>query len=180
MSTHRIDIFKMRHYFAAMVKSSQLQIRVSLEQKEQIRVRAAVAGEDVSKWVLKRLLPACTTKLQSIIDALGRGSSSRTHLLAELHDLLVNEESNQLSQGFEELDVSSLAPFEANYVAAMIETACTHRGIPPPRWLERIEPCAEPWFASDLKRLRLYLLTTSPPPFRKRNLFVDSTLGPRV
>jgi len=163
-----------------MVKSSQLQIRVSLAQKEQIRTRATAAGEDISQWVLKRLLPPCTMQLQALIDALGQHSDSRSHLLAELHDLLVNEDSNELFQAFAQLDVSSLGPFEANYVAAMIETACSQRGILPPKWLQRIAPCAEPWFASDLKSLRMYLLTTSPPPFRKRNLFVDSTLGARV
>jgi hypothetical protein len=35
-------------------------------------------------------------------------------------------------------------------------------------------------FGSDLQNLRLYLLTHSPPPFRRRNIFIDSTLGDRV
>lgn len=28
--------------------------------------------------------------------------------------------------------------------------------------------------------LRLHLLTRSPPPFRRRNLFVDSSIGQRA
>jgi hypothetical protein len=29
-------------------------------------------------------------------------------------------------------------------------------------------------------RLRAHLLTSSPPPFRRRNIFIDTTLGGRV
>jgi hypothetical protein len=43
-----------------------------------------------------------------------------------------------------------------------------------------VKPLERPWFASSLKSLRLHLLTASPPPFRRRNLFVDSTIGDRV
>jgi hypothetical protein len=35
-------------------------------------------------------------------------------------------------------------------------------------------------FGSELQSLRLYLLTHSPPPFRARNIFIDSSLGDRI
>ncbi len=163
-----------------MVKSSQLQIRVSHAQKEKMRNLAEQAGQDVSQWVLQRLLPPCVAQLQALIDNLKHRPGQRSLILAELHDFLVDQDSKQLTQALQEIDVGGLAPFEANYVAAMIETACTNRNIVPPPWVARVKPCTEPWFASNLTSLRMYLLTASPPPFRKRNLFVDSTLGARV
>lgn len=163
-----------------MVKSAQLQIRVSPEQKQLIKSRAERAGEDVSQWVLRRLLPKCADELQALIDTLGQAPKARSHVLAELHDLLVAHDTAQLNQAFDTLDISALEPFEANYVAAMIETACAKRSIPPPSWLGAIAPLADPWFATSLKRLRVHLLTSSPPPFRRRNLYVDSSLGARV
>jgi hypothetical protein len=41
-------------------------------------------------------------------------------------------------------------------------------------------PLAEPVFASSLQSLRLHLLVLSPAPFRRRNIFIDSTLGARI
>jgi hypothetical protein len=38
----------------------------------------------------------------------------------------------------------------------------------------------QPVFGSELKALRLHLLTNSPPAFRRRNIFIDATLGDRV
>jgi hypothetical protein len=35
-------------------------------------------------------------------------------------------------------------------------------------------------FCSSLQSLRMHLLTHSPPPFRRRNIFIDSSLGQRV
>lgn len=163
-----------------MNKSAQLQIRVSPDQKHRIKSKADQAGEDVSQWVLRRLLPECADKLQDMIDTLSKSPKPRSQGLAELHDFLVSSDSAQLGQAFNTLDLSGLAPFESNYVAAMIETACDNRNIAPPTWLGNIAPLADPWFATNLQSLRVYLLTASPPPFRRRNLYIDSTLGARV
>lgn len=163
-----------------MNKSAQLQIRVSPEQKRRIKSKATQAGEDVSQWVLRRLLPDCADELQGMIDTLSRSLKLRSQILAELHDYLVSSDSAQLGHAFNTLDLSGLAPFDANYVAAMIETACENRNVAPPIWLSNITPLADPWFATSLKSLRVHLLTASPPPFRRRNLYIDSTLGARV
>ena len=163
-----------------MNKTAQLQIRVSPDQKHRIKSKAAQAGEDVSQWVLRRLLPECADELQGMIDTLSKSPKLRPQVLAELHDFLVSCDSAQLGQAFNGLDLSGLEPFESNYVAAMIETACENRNIAPPTWLGNIAPLADPWFATSLKSLRVHLLTASPPPFRRRNLYIDSTLGARV
>ena len=73
----------------------------------------------------------------------------------------------------------SLPPFEANYLAAMIEYAAMSKRAVPPDWTRTVPALERPWFASSLKSLRLHLLTNSPPPFRRRNLFVDSSVGQR-
>ena len=163
-----------------MNKSAQLQIRVSPEQKDRIKAKANQAGEDVSQWVLRRLLPECADTLQGLVDTLSKSPKLRSQVLAEFHDTLVSSNSAQLGHAFDTLDLSGLAHFESNYVAAMIETACENRNIVPPAWLRNIVPLVDPWFATSLKSLRLHLLTASPPPFRRRNLYIDSSLGARV
>jgi hypothetical protein len=62
----------------------------------------------------------------------------------------------------------------------MVEWACAARRIPPPPWTAGVAAVAEPYFASELPGLRLYLLMNSPAPFRRRNLFIDSSVGQRV
>jgi hypothetical protein len=68
----------------------------------------------------------------------------------------------------------------ANQIAAMVETASTRAGVRPPSWTEEIPPLDTPWFASTLMSLRVHLLCNSPPAYRRRNLFVDSTFEARV
>ena len=53
-------------------------------------------------------------------------------------------------------------------------------GVAPPSWLRATTPLAEPVFGSSLMGLRLYLLTHSPAPFRRRNIFIDASVGSRV
>jgi len=50
----------------------------------------------------------------------------------------------------------------------------------PPAWTRAIAPLTDPMFGSALSSLRLYLLTHSPAPFRRRNIFIDSSVGSRV
>ncbi|MDO8580740.1 MAG: hypothetical protein Q7S13_04600, partial [Candidatus Omnitrophota bacterium] len=76
--------------------------------------------------------------------------------------------------------VVSLSPYLANYIAAMVEYTAVKKGRRAPAWTRDIPPLEQPVFGSDLGSLKLHLLTHSPPPFRRRNLFVDSTVGQRV
>ncbi len=61
-----------------MNKSAQLQIRVSPDQKHRIKSKTDRAGEDVSQWVLRRLLPECADELQDMIDTLGKSPKLRS------------------------------------------------------------------------------------------------------
>ena len=163
-----------------MPKTSQLQIRIDADQKEGIRRRAQSAGMDVSKWVLHQLLPPAEQRFQTLCKELAEKPSLRAYTLAELHDFFKRLEPQAFSRAIQYPPAAQLEPFEANYVAAMIEYAAAAGNVPVPEWVKNIEPLETPWFASSLQGLRLYLLTHSPPAFRRRNLFIDSSIGERI
>jgi hypothetical protein len=52
--------------------------------------------------------------------------------------------------------------------------------VPPPDWTLAVQPLSEPAFGSPLQSLRLHLLVAAPPAFKRRNIFVDSSVGDRV
>ena len=162
-----------------MAKTGQLQIRVSAEEKARIRQRAQGAGMNVSEWVLRRLLPPAADEFQQLCGELAARPEFRSYGLANLHDFLARLDARDFSLAVREAPAAPLAEFEANYVAAMIEHAAHLKEAPPPDWTGGVPPLAEPWFGAPEQSLRLYLLTISPPPFRRRNLFVDSSIGDR-
>jgi mobilization protein NikA len=160
-------------------KHSQLQIRVSEEEKEAIRRAAERAGMDMSAYVLSRVLPAAALEFQACLQALS-AAAAPSFALAELNTLLSSLGALELREVIAARPQIELPPFLANYVAAMVEVACAQRAVPLPAWTRAIVPLDEPAFGSALQSLRLHLLTHSPAAFRRRNIFVDSTLGDRV
>jgi uncharacterized protein (DUF1778 family) len=159
-------------------KSGQLQIRVTPAQKAAIGRAARRAGLDMSAYVLARVLPAPARRFQELTEACADSRDAR-FALAELNSWLASVGAGELQEA-----VSSppprLTPYLANYVAAMVEYACARNGVPPPSWLRETAPLAEPVFGSALMSLRLYLLAHSPAPFRRRNIFIDASVGSRV
>jgi hypothetical protein len=164
---------------ADSTKSGQLQIRVSPKEKAAVQRAARRAGMDMSAYVLARALPALPGRFGELVDACREESSGR-FALAELHDWLAALSGSELREGVSLPPRSVLAPWLTNYVAAMVEFACARRDIAPPPWTRSIEPLTEPMFGSSLMSLRLHLLTHSPPPFRRRNIYIDSSIGARV
>jgi len=160
-------------------KLSQLQVRVSEAEKSAIRRAAQQAGMDMSAYVLSRVLPAPATAFQEAVTALS-GAAEPSFALAELHSLLAGLTAAELRQAVAAAPQAELSPLLANYVAAMSEMACSQRGLPAPAWTRKIEALTEPVFGSALPSLRLYLLTHSPAPFRRRNIFIDSSIGAQV
>jgi hypothetical protein len=135
---------------------SQLQIRIAPEPKD-ARLRFA------------RLLEAL------------RDDGRPSFALAELNDLLSDLTAGELCGAVKYADLSGLTPYLRNYVAAMVELAAHRRDVPPPAWVRDVEPLErEPRFATPLAGLRLHLLRTAPIPFKRRNIFIDSSLGDRV
>lgn len=160
-------------------RSSQLQIRVTPEQKEALKRLASRAGLDMSAYVLSRALPEARMRLARLLAALG-GDEEPGFALAELNDLLTGLGAGELAGAVEDADLAGLSPYLRNYVAAMVELAAHRLNVLPPAWVRDVEPLETPHFATPLAGLRPYLLRASPVPFKRRNLFIDSSLGDRV
>jgi hypothetical protein len=162
----------------AITKSGQIQIRVSPTEKAAIRRAAGRAGMDMSAYVLARVLPPPAARFQELTRACADSTNER-FALEELNSWLASLGAGELREGVAS-PPPRMTPQTANYVAAMVEYACAKNGIGAPSWTRAIEPLAEPDFGSTLMSLRLYLLTHSPPPFRRRNIFIDASVGSRV
>ena len=160
-------------------KTAQLQIRVTHAEKAALQRAARRAGMDLSSYVLGRACPPAAAEFARCLAHCRELESSRFEL-AQLHDLLAGLTPGALADAIREAPPRGMsAPLE-NYVAAMVEQACAGAGIAVPAWTAAVKPLAEPLFGSALQSLRLYLLTCAPAAFRRRNLFVDATLGARV
>jgi hypothetical protein len=163
-------------------KSHQLQIRVTPDEKSAIRRLAHAAGLDVSSYVLSRVLPAVQGRFDGLLRALAR-SHGRSYVLADLNDFLSALSGPELAEavGLVEWAVLEALPdYERNYVAAMVELACARRDRPPPAWTAQVRPLAQPRFGTELRSVRPYLLRASPVPFKRRNIFIDASIGDRV
>lgn len=133
----------------------------------------------MSGYVLSRVFSRPESELRQAIRSL-RGAAEASFALADINSLLSRFTPAELSDAMTAAPEPGLSPFHANYVAAMVETACERHAIPVPNWASRVPPLEDPWFGSTLASLRLHLLTHSPAPFRSRNIFIDSTLGGQV
>jgi uncharacterized protein (DUF1778 family) len=166
---------------AAMAgKDRQLQIRVSVAEKAAIQRAARRAGMDLSAWALRRLLPSAQRTFRDLTDTLAREPSRRRFTLADLNDFLADLRAEAFLDAVAEPPAEGLDPYTANYVAAMVETAAHRSDVPPPAWTLAVQPLSQPMFGSPLLGLRLHLLLAAPPAFKRRNIFVDSSIGDRV
>jgi uncharacterized protein (DUF1778 family) len=162
-----------------MNKTAQIQLRVTPAEKSDLVRRARAAGLDLSAWMLQRLLPDRRARFVALVRSLA-ATSQPAYVLAEIHDLLAALRRIDFSTVTETLSTASLDEVRANQLAAMVETTAARIRVRSPDWVDDVSPLRNPWFASELLSLRLHLLCNSPPAFRRRNLFVDSTIGDRV
>ncbi len=160
-------------------KSLQLQIRVSPQEKASIVRRAKKANMGISEWVLNKTLPPAQKAFGDLIEQL-KHSSDPKYVLAEIHELLNKANADEFEQMVNYPPGPGLTDYLANYVAAMIEYTAVQKRRKLPSWTKEVPPLEVPVIVTDLKSLRLYLLTHSPPPFRRRNIFIDSTVGQRI
>ena len=108
------------------------------------------------------------------------GPGSASFALADINSLLSKLTPTELRDAVANAPEVNLSAFLANYLSAMVETACAKHGIPVPVWSRNIPPLEQPVFGSELKSLRLHLLLHSPAAFRRRNIFIDSAVGDQV
>lgn len=165
---------------ARSTKSAQLQVRVSPAQKAAIARLARQAGQGMSSYILSRLLPARAGEFARLVADCRPGERGR-YALAALNAFLASLADAELAEAVgQRPEPWPRDAIIANRVAAMVEHACARQRVAMPAWLREIEPLASPVFDSELKGLRLHLLSHSPPAFRRRNLFVDSSIGDQV
>jgi len=162
-----------------MRKSQQLQIRVSSSQKAALKRYARLAGMDMSAYVLSRALPVASAKVATAVGRLA-GLDGHKFGLAELNDVLADLPSATFADAVADIDVQKLTPFLQNYVTAMVEHAAHQKLVAPPAWATAVEPLESPYFAVTFPKLRMHLLRIAPVAFKRRNLFVDATIGDRV
>jgi uncharacterized protein (DUF1778 family) len=70
-------------------RSSQIQIRVTPQQKALLKRLAATSGQDVSAYVLSRALPSNCARVEELVGLLHDHDESR-FALAELNELLTS------------------------------------------------------------------------------------------
>jgi uncharacterized protein (DUF1778 family) len=160
-------------------KQAQLQIRVTKAEKAAIHQAATHAGMDMSAYVLSRVLSVPSARFQECVAGCASEASSR-FALAELNSLLSELTPGEMSDAVATPPSAALTPFLANYVAAIVEYGCARCSVTAPAWTRSVRSLEEPAFGTTLQSLRLHLLTHSPPPFRLRNIFIDSSLGQRI
>lgn len=160
-------------------KQFQLQIRVSFAQKRAIASTAKKAKMGMSKRGVDQIFSSSREKFQALLKVLGT-NPQKSYPLSEFHDLLQSVTTKEFEYMVVEPARVHLEPYWENYVAAMIEHSAAQRGVSAPFWVAKIKLLDDPVFGSDLKNLRLYLLTHSPVSFRRRNIFIDATVGKKV
>jgi hypothetical protein len=160
------------------MRTAQLQIRVTPEEKAAIEQAARRAGLGMSSYVLRKVLPVRSKQWGDLLNEIARSDGAKI-ALATLSNWLAGLGANELQIAVETAP-PELRPVIANTVAAMVEHVCARRGVPAPRWTQIVLPLAKPEFGSTLTSLRLHLLTNSPPAFRRRNLFVDTAVGGQI
>jgi uncharacterized protein (DUF1778 family) len=154
-------------------KTSQLQIRVTPEQKVELKRLASSARLNVSEYVLATVLPAHRHALADKTEAFAQ-AHDRASALSELGAYLTGLAPSELSLAVSDIDVTELAPTLQNHVAAMVELVTRSVGLEPPGWAGRIQPQRRPHFARDLPSLRPHQMRVTPVPFKRRNLFIDT------
>jgi len=160
-------------------KSSQIQIRVSSLDKELLQHLAQAAGKDLSSWILDRVLPKESQTFQKLLDS-WESSGFGSVALAEINSFFSSLNKARFCNAVEISPQLKLPPEKLNYLAAMVEIAAEQKKSSIPAWVKLVQPLDSPLFASELKSVRLHLLLNSPPAFRKRNIFVDATVGDQV
>lgn len=133
----------------------------------------------MSTYVMTRALPPEEARFVAIVRTLA-SQSDPSYALAELSDFLSQLTPLDFGSTVGDVRLDQLSPFLQSYVAAMVDVAADRIDCAPPTWTAEVSGLDEPWFATPLPGLRLHLLRSAPIPFKRRNLFVDASVGARV
>lgn len=161
------------------MRTAQLQIRVTPEEKAAIEQAAHRAGLGMSSYVLRKVLPERAAQWKDLLGEVARSDGAKI-AIAKLSNWLAGLGASELRVALEVPPPAGLRSVTVNTIAAMVEHLCVARGVLVPQWTQEIRPLVKPEFGSTLNSLRLHLLTNSPAAFRRRNLFVDTAVGGQV
>ena len=153
-------------------KTSQLQIRVSPEQKRALKRLAAAAGMSVSRYVLTTVLPTAREEFTRRAHGLAE-LRDRAGGLGELKAFLAGLSGDDLSASVSMLDLEGLSAALRNHLAATVEQAAWLRGQSLPAWVRGVEPLDRPQFQRDLHSLRPHLMRVTPVTFKRRNTYLE-------
>lgn len=179
LSLHVLTSCSFISYNGVVNKTEFLQIRVTSAEKKEIQTQAKKLGMDMSVWVKSRLFSEQNQNYRELIDSLLDQNSSK-EALASLNDFLHALSAKDFHEVVTAIPEDFFNSFTGNYIAAMVEMAAHQKNITSPSWTKKYMGISEPYFSSAFEKLRLHLLVSSPIPFRRRNIFIDSTVGDRV
>lgn len=160
-------------------KTSQLQIRVTPDQKRILQRLAREASMDVSSWVLRRVLPDEAERFQRLAAEL-IAPARIPFALAEVADFLRPLARAAFLRAVSGPPRVRIDPLTLNHLAGAIELATARHGLVPPAWTGKVRVPDTPTFGSSLKSVRLHLLTRAPVALRRRNVFMDASIDDRV
>jgi len=167
-----IDSCDLSHQaFTMGTKSSQLQIRVSPEQKVALKRLAADAGLSVSAYVLATLLPSQRLEFNRRAAMLS-GAEDHAKAWSDLQLWLSSLTSAEFSDAVVSAELDGLPALMRNLVAAAVEQEAQRKGVGCPAWTQRVDPLERPHFAWALRSLRPHLMRVTPLVFKRRNVFV--------
>lgn len=152
-------------------KTSQLQIRVSPDQKDTLKSLADARGLSVSAYVLSKALPSEKLDFERRVAAL-EAAGNRVATLSALSTYLAGLSEEQLHEAVAGSRPARLSELLQNYVAAAVEREAVRRRLEPPDWTARVDPLPRPHFSQDLRSLRPHLMRVTPPAYKRRRVFL--------
>lgn len=179
LSIHVLTISNVGWYTAGMSKSTFLQIRLTPMEKRLVAQKAKNAGMEMSSWVKSCIFSTQMEQYLEIIQAVTESKNTK-EALASLNDFLSTVSKEQFEEAVAPLPIDMAGTFIGNYIASMVEHAAQQKKINPPLWTRTFDGLADPHFSSTLPSLRGYLLQVSPTAFKRRNIFIDSSVGDRL
>jgi len=158
-------------------KSSQLQIRVSPDEKAALKRLARAAGESISSYVLSRVLPSTELQLAGLMDRLRDPEPDFQGVLTDLARAL-NRLSDQDFAGGVPAPDADISLGRLNRVAALVEAEAARKGVEPPVWAWELPLLERPQFWWALASLKPHQMRVTPVAFKRRNVFFDPASGP--
>jgi uncharacterized protein (DUF1778 family) len=157
-------------------KTSQLQIRVTPEQKATLKRLAAEAGTSVSSYVLSAVLPPTQAEFQEQLSRV-HAAPVRSGALAAFLSFLGGLSDDEFPGAVAEANLDTIPLLKQNLIAAGVEQEASRRGLRPPVWTNAVAMPERPYFAWDLWSLRPHLMHRTPLAFKRRTLFLTAPGG---